>query len=206
MINDRQADDLVDTAIQARLYDLKVCLPGNVQAYNAAAMTVDVLPVGGTYQDGDAAAWPVLPDVPVCFPMFGGGQLTFPLGPGDPVTLVFSSRAIDGWAADGIADDPQSPRFGHLSDAMAIPGGVLPSAQRSASASAVDVTLTERTGGKVLVGSGASLGAARVTDTVTASTAFGIWLAAVGTATGAGAPPTPIGTIASGSAVVKIGG
>ena len=212
MINDRQADDLVDTAIQARLYDLKVCLPGIVQAYNAAAMTVDVLPVGGTYQDGDAAAWPVLPDVPVCFPMFGGGQLTFPLGPGDPVTLVFSSRAIDGWAADGIADDPQSPRFGHLSDAMAIPGGVLPAAQRSTSASAANVTLTERTGGSILVGSGASLGAARVTDTVSQGAALATWMTAVGAALNTlGQPVTPlvgttIGAIASGSAVVKIGG
>lgn len=212
MINDRQADDLVDTAIQARLYDLKVCLPGIVQAYNAAAMTVDVLPVGGTYQDGDAAAWPVLPDVPVCFPMFGGGQLTFPLGPGDPVTLVFSSRAIDGWAADGIADDPQSPRFGHLSDAMAIPGGVLPAAQRSASASAENVTLTERTGGSILVGSGASLGAARVTDTVSQGAALATWMTAVGAALntlGQSVTPlvgTTIGAIASGSAVVKIGG
>ena len=213
MINDRQADDLVDTAIQARLYDLKVCLPGVVQAYNAQAMTVDVLPVGGTYQDGDAAAWPVLPDVPVCFPMFGGGQLTFPLGPGDPVTLVFSSRAIDGWAADGIADDPQSPRFGHLSDAMAIPGGVLPAAQRSASASAVDVTMTERTGGSVLIGSGASLGAARVTDTVSINaalqTVLNALIAAAATGNPTVVPPlvgTTIGAIASGSAVVKIGG
>lgn len=212
MINDRQSDDLIDVAIQARLYDLKVSLPGIVQAFNASAQTVDVLPVGGTYQDGDAVPWPVLPDVPVCFPTFGGGQFTFPLGPGDPVTLVFSSRALDGWAQDGIEGDPQSPRYGHLSDAMAIPGGVLPAGQRSTSASASNVTLTQRAGGEILIASGASLGAARVTDTVSPEASMATWIGAVTTKLNALVPvttippPTGFGAIASGSAVVKIGG
>ena len=212
MINDRQSDDLIDTAIVARLFDLKVCLPGVVQAFNATAMTVDVVLVTGTYEDGTAAALPTLPDVPVAFPQFGGGLLTFPLGPGDPVTLVFSSRAIDAWAIDGIQGDPQSPRYGHIADAIAIPGGVLPVTQRSGLGSAQDVVMSERTGGEIRVGSGASLGAARVTDTVAQGAALATWMAAVGTALNTlGQPVTPlvgttIGAIASGSAVVKIGG
>lgn len=211
-INDRQGADLIDVAIQARLYDLKVCLPATVQAYNAAAMTVDVVLVTGTYQDGTAADLPVLPDVPVAFPQFGGGQLTFPLGAGDPVTLVFSSRAIDAWTVDGIQGDPQSPRFGHLADAIAIPGGVLPQGQRASTASASDVQLVEKDGGLIKVAAGATLAAARVTDTVGAAALMGAWIDAITTKVNALVPVTTIplpldfGAIASGSAVVKIGG
>lgn len=212
MINDFEPDDLIDIAIKARLYDLKVCLPGVVQAYDAAAQTVDVLPVGGTYQDGTAVAWPVLPDVPVAVMRFGGGYFVTPLALGDPVTLVFSSRALDGWAQDGIADDPQSPRFGHLADAIALPMGVVPAASRLTGLPTLDVVLTEATGGQVLLGAGASLAAARATDPVNVTTAWAAWFATVGGFIGTPPPsaaPTfdpELGTIASGSAVVKIGG
>jgi len=212
-INDRQGADMIDVAIQARLFDLKVCLPATVQAYNAAAMTVAVALVTGTYQDGTAAELPVLPDVPVAFPQFGGGALTFPLSAGDPVTLIFSSRAIDAWAVDGIQGDPQSPRYGHLADAIAIPGGVLPQGQRGSGASTTDVQLTQQTGGLIKVGASATLAAARVTDPVTISAALQTWIGSVITQCAANVPTivipplvgTSVGTITSGSAVVKIG-
>ena len=210
MINDRQGDDLIDLAIQARLYDLKTVLLGRVQAYSAAAQTADVLPMGGTYQDGDPVPWPVLPDVPVAFPRYGGGSLTFPLAAGDFVVLLFASRATDAFVQDGIEDDPQSPRFGHLADAIALPVGVSPAAARLATASADDVVLTEADGGKVLIGAGATLAAARLTDTVAISVELASWIGSVISACAAASiviPPlsgTTIGAIDSGSGVTKI--
>lgn len=205
MINDRDDDDLIDEAIQARLYDLKTMLLGRVQAYNAAQQTVTVKPVQGTYKDGDAAPFSMLPDVPVAFPRFGGGSLTFPLGSGDFVLLLFSSRATDAFVVDGIEDDPQSPRYGHLSDAVALPLGVSPASLRLPNASATDVTLTQAVGGSILFGDGATLGAARVTDPVAVASAWAAWFTAVGSFVGTPPPIDPtIGNVSSGSAVVKI--
>lgn len=51
---------------------------------------------------------------------------------------------------------------------------------------------------------GSSTRAAREGDDVTATAGFASWLSAVGTATGAGAPPSVLGTISEGSDVVRI--
>ena len=211
-VNAWKDSDLIQQAILGQQYDSKVVLPGIVQAYNPAAQTVDVQPVGGTYFAGRPQAWPMIPDVPLACMQFGGGSVSVPLAAGDPVTLLFSSRPLDAWRQAGIDADPQSPRFSHMSDAIALPFGVS-QVGKAPAGSAKNWTLVQGAGGLVLLGAGASLGAARVTDTVAPSAELSAWMVAVVNACAANTPPIAIppftaasaGVISSGSAVVKIG-
>lgn len=68
-------------------------MPGAVVAYHAGSMTVDVQPMTNdprTDLDTDGVvteAWPVVLNVPVAWPRFGGFVLVGPLNKGDPVVL-----------------------------------------------------------------------------------------------------------------------
>lgn len=65
------------------------------------------------------------------------------------------------------------------------------------------IALTPKSGNDVDLGGGATKGVNRAGDTVSANAAFVTWLAAVGTFTGAGAPPSPHSATDGGSTVVK---
>ena len=102
-------------------------LPGTVESFNAAAMTVSVRPgVMGvvTQQDGTTTSkeLPLLVDVPVHFPGGGGFTLTFPIQKGDECLLVFSSRPVDAWWQSGGVQVPTANRMHSLSDAFALVG------------------------------------------------------------------------------------
>lgn len=203
MINNLSEADATDLAIQARLYDLRTMLIGQVQAYTAATRTADVQPIGGTYFDGAPQPWPMLPDVPVAFPQ----AMTWPLQAGDVVLLLFASRATDAAVDGGIDNDPQSPRFGHLNDVVAVPAGIS-TAGAPLDGTTADVVISQRSGA-ILVGDGAMLAAARQTDPVAAAVSMTAWLVAATAKLNAlpgGAMPvlTDFGTISGGSAVVKV--
>jgi Phage protein Gp138 N-terminal domain len=119
-------------ALDGRQAQMWTSLPAKVLEYNSTDMTVRckaTIPVRIQNQDG-SYTWkdiPDLPDVPVCFPRAGGFVITFPILPGDPVLVVFSSRCIDGWWASnpdvsGPQSKPYEMRMHDLSDGFAIPG------------------------------------------------------------------------------------
>ena len=117
-------NDAILAAVDGRLGNLHACLPGRVEKYDYKTQKADVKPlVKRPYADG-AKPLPVISSVPVVWPRGGDASLTFPLGKGDGVLLVFAERSIETWlaASKGTDADPGEPRRFDLSDAIAIPG------------------------------------------------------------------------------------
>lgn len=119
--------EVIRAALDSRLNDVHVALPGKIVTYNPSTQEADVLPTirralptadgGITHED-----LPIIPAVPVVFPRGGGYSMTWPLAPGDHVLLVVCSSAIGQWAVTGITSDPVDLRRHDLSHAVAIPG------------------------------------------------------------------------------------
>lgn len=65
---------------------------------------------------------PVISDVPLCFPQFGGFVLTMPVKAGDEVVLSFSDSCFDSWFTKGGIQNWNDRRRHDLSDAIAIVG------------------------------------------------------------------------------------
>lgn len=152
--------DAIDGAIRARLFDVLTTLPARVESYDRATQTVDAQPLPASFQGADVVPFPILRGVPVAFPRAGGASITWPIAVGDFVLLHFASRAIERWLADGTEGDPQSRRAQHLSDAVAVPG-VWPSGDRLADVPVADLEMRPPTGGKLLLGKGATSPAAK---------------------------------------------
>lgn len=119
--------EAIRTAQDGHQAQIWTALPGIVQSFNAAAVTVSVQPaVKGQMrgQDGKTTQinLPLLVDVPVVFPRGGGFTLTFPVAAGDECLLVFSSRCIDGWWQEGGSQPALDQRMHDLSDAFALIG------------------------------------------------------------------------------------
>jgi len=111
-------------ALQSRLW---TALPAIVQGYNAAKMTVEVLPtINARVRNPDGTfsslAMPKLLDCPVLWQGGGGATLTFPISVGDECLVVFASRCIDAWWSSGRVLDPPEIRMHNLSDGFAIVG------------------------------------------------------------------------------------
>jgi hypothetical protein len=116
-------NDAMLSAVDARLVDMHVCLPGRVKKYDYRAQKADVQPLLKRPYVNGAKSLPMITSVPVVWPRGSGGGLNFPLQKDDGVLLVFSERSLDKWLASsgGEADPGDSRRF-DLSDAIAVPG------------------------------------------------------------------------------------
>jgi hypothetical protein len=113
--------------MEGKQAEIWTALPGIVQSFDPAAMTVTVQPaVQGSIQDESGASsacnLPLLTDVPVVFPSGGGFSLTNPIKPGDEALVIFSSRCIDGWWQGGGVGAVAEDRMHDLSDGIAIVG------------------------------------------------------------------------------------
>lgn len=105
-------------------------LPGVIQAYDAAKMTVSVKPAiqARVRKEDGSFTWveiPLLVDCPVIFPNGGGFTLSFPVVVGDECLVLFSSRCIDSWWQLGASSGPQVQaelRMHDLSDGFALMG------------------------------------------------------------------------------------
>jgi phage gp45-like len=135
-------------ARQQQLIDLinegiRVCLIGVVQAFDAAAQTVDVVVATNEYitdnpsktnfsPETDSSQIPVLHGVPVAVLSAGGFCITFPITVGDECLLIFHDTALDVWWQNSGPDktnldtsinhNPISQRRHSLSDAIAVFG------------------------------------------------------------------------------------
>jgi len=138
---ERVEDPLVASiaALEGWQAQVWTALPAIVKSFNAQKMTIEAQPaikarvrsrdtnppVQGAVFDRDTWWWvdlPLLLDVPVNFPSGGGMLMTFPLEPGDEVTVVFMARCLDGWWQSGGVQNQPDLRMHHLSDAIAFPG------------------------------------------------------------------------------------
>lgn len=105
-------------------------LPGTIQAYDPAKMTVSVKPAiqARVRKEDGTFTWaeiPLLVDCPVIFPNGGGFTLSFPVVVGDECLVIFSSRCIDSWWQLGASSGPQVQaelRMHDLSDGFALMG------------------------------------------------------------------------------------
>jgi len=114
-------------AIDAALFDLKVCAPATIKSVRSTdPFRVDVtVGIKSRQPDGTVLDAPVIPDVPVQFPGGSNKQawLRMPLTAGDPGLVVFTDRCLDDWRrGTGSPQTPTSNRAHDLSDAIFIPG------------------------------------------------------------------------------------
>lgn len=104
----------------------RVCMPGIIQSFDAAAQTVTVKPAlrEKMLADGDES-WidiPLLVDVPIVVPRAGGYALTLPIQAGDECLVVFGDMCMDGWWQSGGVQNQVECRRHDLSDGFAIIG------------------------------------------------------------------------------------
>ena len=117
-------ENVLNAAIDSKLFDLHTCLPGIVESYDPSKNTVSVVPaIKRKYESGEIVTLPIINNVPVAFPRGSNFSMTFPIKKGDSVILVFSERSLDIWKKNGGLVDPKDPRRFNLTDAYAIPGG-----------------------------------------------------------------------------------
>lgn len=122
--------DLFERALDARLRNLHVAMPGRVERYISDRDAVDVQPMLQRHvpsSDPDELpptleTLPVLPAVPLVRPRGAGFFLGMPVAAGDYVLLIFSERDIGQWRATGSISNPGDQRMHGLQAAMAIPG------------------------------------------------------------------------------------
>lgn len=120
--------EVIQTAIESRLSEVRVALPGRIEKYDAARQAADVKPLIQrritTAEGGEILeSLPVIPDVPVVFPRAGDFFISLPISVGDRVLLVFNDKSIDKFVTGkGEDTDPVDVRNQALSDAVALPG------------------------------------------------------------------------------------
>ena len=119
--------EVLRAAMDNRLADVHVALPGQVEKYDLATQSADIKPLikRRVETDGDdlIESLPVIPKVPIVFPRAGGFFISMPIKKGDLVTLIFCERSIDKYTAGkGKDTDPVDLRMHELIDAVAFPG------------------------------------------------------------------------------------
>lgn len=128
--------DIIRQAIEDRLAEVHVMLPGRIDSYDASLQKADVEPLIRRLQstvDGEInEELPVIPGVPVVFPRAGGFKLTMPVEAGDRCMLVFCERSIDVYQTGDTRrgddtslikqTDPGTFEMHNLSDPVAIMG------------------------------------------------------------------------------------
>lgn len=120
-------EELIRLAVDAKVSDIHVGLPGIVTAYANGRADVRLVVkrlVPTPDADDLAEDFPVLPSVPVL--SIGGGtfRLTFPLLVGDEVLVLFMERDISEFLRTGETTAPPDQRLHHLAHAIAIPGSL----------------------------------------------------------------------------------
>jgi len=157
--------DIIRQAIEDRLADVHVMLPGRIDAYDATTQKADVEPLIRrlqSVQDGEVAEdLPIIPGVPVVFPRTQAFRITMPVEPGDRCMLVFCERSIetyqtgDNRRGDNTAlikqTDPATFEMHNLSDPVAILGWYN-DAEALAAPDADDLVLGEIGGAEIHVG------------------------------------------------------
>jgi hypothetical protein len=121
--------EVIRAAMDGRLADVHVAIPGKIERYDPATQRADVKPLVKrrvAAADGEeiVESIPVVPSVPVLFPRSGAFFISLPLQVGDNVLLVFCDRSLDEFVfgPPGVEAEPDDFRTHDLSDAIAIPG------------------------------------------------------------------------------------
>jgi hypothetical protein len=122
-------EEMIRMALRTAQARIWTALPGIVQAFHNSPpkMTVDVQPtlngvVTSPLGVPSPLQMPKLLDCPVLWQGGGGVTATFPIKAGDECLVIFSSRCIDAWWAQGGVQNQSDIRMHNLSDGFALVG------------------------------------------------------------------------------------
>jgi len=112
---------VINNAIERKLLDLHVSMPGQIEKYDG--VKADVRPLlKRELRDGTDFELPIITNVPVIWPATANAELILPLKVGDTGTILFSERSLDTWLVQGGCINPKDFRKFSLSDAQFFPG------------------------------------------------------------------------------------
>jgi len=124
-----ELSEIIEQAIESRLFDMHTGLPAKVNSFNASKQTCSVVPLlKRVFLDENneelVQEMPTIENVPIVYPAGGGWAITWPLQKDDIVYLTFAERSLDRWLEQpkGSFVDPIQARKFDLSDAVCIPG------------------------------------------------------------------------------------
>lgn len=123
--------ETLQLALEGKQAEMWTAMPAVLTKFDALRRTCEVQPtiqavVEDEFGKDKWVTLPLLVDLPVQFPGGGGFVLTFPLQPGDEGLVIFASRCIDLWWADGpgpgnVGQRQAELRMHDLSDGFFIP-------------------------------------------------------------------------------------
>lgn len=107
--------------------NLRVAVPGIIQAFDSVEQTVRVQPairevVTGSDYTPVSIPLPELLDVPIVLPRAGDYVITLPVRAGDECLVIFADQCIDAWWQNGGVQNQMERRRHDLSDGFAILG------------------------------------------------------------------------------------
>lgn len=121
-------DDLMQTVRDTTSLNINCVNIGKISSFNATLQTaqvqIQIQRVKSQNPDG-STTWnsiPLLLDVPVVVLFGGSAALTFPIQAGDSCIVLFNDRDIDNWFATGQVGNPNTSRYHHLADGIALVG------------------------------------------------------------------------------------
>ena len=122
-------EDVLEAAMDARVADVFVSLPGRVESYDPATQKASVKPliknrIVPSFENQEVLeVLPVINNVPVAHPRSGDFFMHLPIQPGDRVLLVFCQRSLELYKdSNGRDVDPSDVRTHDIADAVAYPG------------------------------------------------------------------------------------
>ncbi len=120
-------DERIERMLQALQFNTHVAIPCVVQSFNATQRTVECQPTirERVINEDNVITYvnyPVLVNVPVCFPQSTNAGITFPISRGDECIVLFQDGSIDNWWLKGNVQNPVEQRRHDLSDGIAIFG------------------------------------------------------------------------------------
>lgn len=107
--------------------NLRVAVPGIIQAFDSVEQTVRVQPairelVTGSDYTPVSIPLPELLDVPIVLPRAGAYVITLPIQAGDECLVIFADQCVDAWWQNGGVQNQMEKRRHDLSDGFAILG------------------------------------------------------------------------------------
>lgn len=119
-------NQLYDNLIQKASFDIRCCIPGIIQSYNAKNNTAEIQPAirEEVVNEDNSVSYvnlPLLINVPIVFPSTKLGGVRFTLERGDECLVVFSDLSYDNFWTSGNVQNPIEVRRHDLSDGIAIP-------------------------------------------------------------------------------------
>ena len=119
-------NQLYDNLIQKASFDIRCCIPGIIQSYNANNNTAEIQPAirEEVVNEDNSVSYvnlPLLINVPIVFPSTKLGGVRFTLEQGDECLVVFSDLSYDNFWTSGNVQNPIEVRRHDLSDGIAIP-------------------------------------------------------------------------------------